>query len=105
MSLEKRIEDLTVAIKELTVAVKTLDDRPAQEPRPQDSIIETTHPPITRDDLKEFLKGVAMTHAPDGQKIIGEIILKVAGTQALSQVEEAHLPIIREKVASWVDSL
>ena len=49
------------------------------------------------------IQGEAGHHHP-GQAI-GQIILEVSGTQALSQVDAKLLPTIKAKVSDWVESL
>ena len=62
----------------------------------------TTAPPLTRQDLGQHLRGIALKYGDAAQTAIGKIVLARSGTQALSQVDETLLPAIKEAVDAWV---
>ena len=59
-------------------------------------------PPLTRQDLGQHLRGIALKYGDAAQTAIGKIVLARSGTQALSQVDEKLLPAIKEAVDAWV---
>jgi hypothetical protein len=61
--------------------------------------------PITREALGQKLAGLAGKFGTSAQDGIKQIILETAGTQALSQVDVAHLPIINQKAEKFSEYL
>ena len=57
---------------------------------------------ITRPELGAYLAETANKFGTPAQDAIKAIILETGGTQALSQVDDAVLGIIKEKVVAWV---
>ena len=74
------------------------------EPPSEDKPAPPAQLPFTRQDLGQHLRGIALKYGDAAQTAIGEIVLARSGTQALSQVDETLLPVIKEAVDAWVDA-
>jgi hypothetical protein len=130
MSIENEIKKLNETITGLTNAVQAMAAIAGQiEPSPlpttvgevedlvaheeAEKIAETVAvavsgadlTPITREALGQKLAGLAGKFGTAAQDGIKQIILETAGTQALSQVDVAHLPIINQKAEKFSEYL
>ena len=66
-------------------------------------VVEEAPTNLTHADVGATLSVLANKYGAPAQDAIKQIILETAGTQALSQVSEEHLPIIMAKVAKYED--
>lgn len=125
MSLENELKKLNISVTDLISAVQALvvtSNQITTSPPPVAEVVPTTvgavedlvaaestppalDPPaggaITKADLGLKLSGLAGKHGAPAQDAIKKIILETAGTQALSQVKQEHLPIILAKVIKY----
>ena len=74
----------------------------AEKPAPEKTPEPAAAPNLTRKDLGQHLRSIALKMGTPAQEAIGQIVLAKSGTQALSQVDEKLLPAIKAAVDAWV---
>ena len=127
MSIENEIKKLNATLGDLITAIVALNvtaDQLETSPTPaienlekvtvtvpsygEESVVVEKEaaiaalPPITRKDLGDYLRNIALKYGTEAQDAIGKIVLEISGTQALSQVDDRLLPDIKVAVTKWV---
>ncbi len=130
MSIEKILKDLNQSVQDLNASVQALSARLADSPvMPVNEPVTTLEQVeqqmqqapdatlgkegvetyigeqvISLPEMGAYLAEVANKFGTPAQEFIKNTILSTGGTQALSQVDSAVFPLIKEKVAAWVSA-
>ena len=114
--LETEIKKLTAAVIALTEQMqgqdRILDDAIPEDEAPPPSEKVTTDlpehyadkdlPPVDRAELTGWFNELTSKYGDPAMEVIKDAILARGGTQALSQVDDRVLPIIKLDVETWV---